>query len=114
MRDVQCVKCSQLSVIQLVVSCVHTGLKTLVQAQSTRQLGEHTTATLATTWQPDLGFGLQLGTGRQLSRHWHGEGNWIVGPRVASGLGVSLVRRDEKSVFSCKLDVRPSRSPSAC
>ena len=85
------------------------GLKTLVQLQSTRQLGEHASATLATTWQPDLGFGMQLGTARQLSTHWHGEGNWVVGPRVASGLGVGLTRRDENSAFSCKLDVRPCR-----
>jgi hypothetical protein len=83
------------------------GLKTLLQLQSTRQLGEHASATLATTWQPDLGFGLQLGTARQLSTHWHGEGNWIVGPRVASGLGVGLTRRDENSALTCKLDVRP-------
>jgi hypothetical protein len=84
---------------------VSAGLKTLLQLQSTRQLGEHASATLATTWQPDLGFGLQLGTARQLSTHWHGEGNWIVGPRVASGLGVGLTRRDEKSALTCKLDV---------
>ena len=55
------------------------GLKSLVQVASTRQLGQHSTATLATTWQPDLGLGLQLSTARQLSQAWHGE----VLPRVS-------------------------------
>ena len=31
----------------------------------------------------------------------------MVGPRVASGLGLSLTRRDEKSMLSLKLDVSP-------
>lgn len=43
------------------------GLKTLLSVQSTRQLDESTTASLALTWQPEVGIGLQLNTSRQLT-----------------------------------------------
>ena len=49
------------------------GLKTLVSIQSTRQLDEVTSASLALTWQPDLGPGLQLSTSRQLTNAISGQ-----------------------------------------
>jgi len=48
------------------------GLKSLASLQSTRQLDERTAASLALTWQPGLGAGLQLHSTRQLTERVNG------------------------------------------
>ena len=49
------------------------GLKSLASLQSTRQLDDRTAASVALTWQPGLGTGLQLQTNRQLTERVQGE-----------------------------------------
>ena len=55
---------------------VYEGLKSLASLQSTRQLDEHTAASVALTWQPGVGAGLQLQTNRQLTER-------LQGPQIA-------------------------------
>ncbi len=59
-----------LQLVDLTHTCA--GLKSLASLQSTRQLDERTAASLALTWQPGLGAGLQLQTNRQLTERVQG------------------------------------------
>ena len=82
------------------------GLRTLLSAQTTVQLSPESTGTLATSWQPGRGVGLQILTNRQLGDATNGELSWVVGPREESGMALTLTHRpDEKTQISGRLDV---------
>ena len=90
--------------------------------QSTRQLSPHTSATVAASWQPESGLGLQVSSARQLSEHASGEFTWVVGPSEAAGMALSLSWRGERYMVSGKLDVSsrllgapaPAHPPALC
>ena len=81
------------------------GLRTLLSAQTSVQLTPNSTATLATTWQPKVGPGLQFITTRQLSERTQGEFSWVIGPRAAAGMGLAVSHRTEKMLISGGVDV---------
>ena len=82
------------------------GLRTLVSVSSSVQLSSAANATIAASWQPNRGLGLQLITTRQLGDATHGELAWVVGPREEAGVALALTHRSgENTQLSGKLDV---------
>ncbi|KAK9804851.1 hypothetical protein WJX72_008677 [[Myrmecia] bisecta] len=81
------------------------GLKSLVSVQSTRQLSQYSSASLAASWQPGGGVGLQLLTTRQLTPSTAGELTWTVGPREAAGMALGITRRTDKFILNARIEV---------
>jgi DnaJ homolog subfamily C member 11 len=82
------------------------GLKTLVSAQTSVQLSPLAGATMAASWQPGKGVGLQIITSRQLGDATNGEISWVVGPREEAGMALALTHRpNDLTQVSVKLEV---------
>lgn len=81
------------------------GLRTLLSASTSIQLSKNASATLAATWQPNAGPGLQFITSRQLTERTQAEFSWIIGPREASGMGLAISHRSDKMLISGGFDV---------
>jgi hypothetical protein len=82
------------------------GLQTLLSAQHSVQLSPVASATLAATWQPRVGAGVQFTTTRQLSDSWQGEYTWVVGPEEAAGMALGISRHTERLKLSGKVEVK--------
>ena len=82
------------------------GLKTLLSVQTSTQLSPNSGATLAASWQPNRGLGLQLVTNMQLGESTSGELAWTVGPREEAGMALAISHRpDERTQLSARLEV---------
>jgi len=82
------------------------GLKTLLSAQTTVQLSSMAGATMAASWQPGKGVGLQIVTSRQLGDATNGEISWVVGPREEAGMALALTHRpNDLTQVSGKIEV---------
>ena len=82
------------------------GLKTLLSAQTSVQLSPLAGATMAASWQPGKGVGLQIITSRQLGDATNGEISWVVGPREEAGMALALTHRpNELTQVSGKIEV---------
>jgi DnaJ family protein C protein 11 len=82
------------------------GLKTLVSAQTSVQLSPLAGATMAASWQPGKGLGLQVITSRQLGDATNGEISWVVGPREEAGMALALTHRpNDLTQVSGKVEV---------
>lgn len=82
------------------------GLKTLLSAQTSVQLSPLAGATMAASWQPGKGVGLQIITSRQLGDATNGEISWVVGPREEAGMALALTHRpNDLTQVSGKIEV---------
>jgi len=82
------------------------GLKTLLSAQTSVQLSPVAGATMAASWQPGKGVGLQIITSRQLGDATNGEVSWVVGPREEAGMALALTHRpNDLTQVSGKIEV---------
>jgi DnaJ family protein C protein 11 len=82
------------------------GLKTLISAQTSVQLSPLAGATMAASWQPGKGMGLQIITSRQLGDATNGEISWVVGPREEAGMALALTHRpNDLTQVSGKIEV---------
>eukprot|EP00887_Chlorella_sp_A99_P006975 scaffold2.g6975.t1 len=81
------------------------GLKTLLSVQSSMPLSDVSTGTLAASWQPRAGLGLQFISQRQLSARWSGEYSWVAGPAESSGMSLGLTYRGDKTLLSTRLEL---------
>ena len=82
------------------------GLKSFVSLQSTRKLGENTSASLGLSWHPKAGVGLHITSSRQLSASVDADVTWVVGPAGAEGVQFGIQRRGEKVTVVGRLEVR--------
>lgn len=79
------------------------GLKSFVSGTATRQLGEHTSADVTTSWHPQAGVGLSLTTSRRLSPQLEADFTWQVGPESCVILG--MTRHGERYLINGRLEV---------
>jgi len=87
------------------------GLKTFVSTSATRQLGEHTSASVTSSWSPQAGLGLSLSTSRQLSPQTETDLLFQVGPDSMVGVGVT--HQGQKILISGRLEAsHPASYPS--
>ena len=77
-----------------------TGLRSLLSLTSTRQISEHSTASLTGTWSAAEGTGMELSVSRQITESVSGDFGWVLGPGGAEGMSLSLRREGEKSRVS--------------
>ena len=78
------------------------GLKTFVSATATRHLGEHTSASLTSSWHPQAGLGMSMSTSRQLTPQTEADLVTQFGPDSMVGIGVT--HHGRKILISARLE----------
>ncbi|KAG1661174.1 hypothetical protein FOA52_002626 [Chlamydomonas sp. UWO 241] len=81
------------------------GLRSLLTATSTRQVGTHTSASATVLWGPADGFGLQLSSTRAMPWGCSGTFGWVLGPTGAEGMSLTIARRGTKTAVQGKVEV---------
>jgi len=81
------------------------GLRSLLSAQAGFQLSQHASASIAASWNPKSGAGLQFVTTRQLNETTSGEFAWTMRPPEAAGMSLSVTHRREKIACVGRVEV---------
>eukprot|EP00884_Botryococcus_braunii_P017745 jgi/Botrbrau1/4654/Bobra.33_2s0025.1 len=84
---------------------VELGLKNSLACVSRCQLTQFSAATLSSSWSPRSGLGMQVSTSRVLNLQWKGEVTCVVGPLLASGWALELVRETTRVKLVLRLDL---------
>lgn len=84
------------------------GLQTLLSASSSYQLTRYSAASLAVTYQPQAGMGMQLSTSRQLTPRSKGEFTWVLGPGPAQGMVIGVNTRFKRVQTTVSVEVGAS------
>jgi len=82
-----------------------TGLRSVLQLTSTRQLSQRSSASLTASWTPEAGVGLEVSSHRQISDAVAGELAMVLGPAGAEGVALTLRRTADKTDVNGTLHV---------
>lgn len=81
------------------------GLRSLLTLTSTRQLDPFTSASATATWGLTEGLGFQISSTRQLPGSCNAAWAWVLGPRGASGMSLSVSHRRDKASLQGKVEL---------
>lgn len=81
------------------------GLRSLLTLTSTRQLDPFTSASATATWGLSEGLGFQISSTRQLPGSCTAAWAWVLGPRGASGMSLSVSHRRDKASLQGKVEL---------
>ncbi|GFR48961.1 hypothetical protein Agub_g10975 [Astrephomene gubernaculifera] len=89
------------------------GLRCALSLTSTRQVTPYTTASLTSSYSVGSGWGMHLGSTRQLPYNMQATLGWMVGPSMASGMTFNISKRGTKYIAAAKLELGAVTAVSA-